>query len=122
MGIPRTDSTSFSRTSAASFPAPRIQPLRFEFKHQPLDFLSASSTPDMDFLVFVHVHSPPKTLRRRGVDGMTFTTTWMWEFHAFYFWYLIDKMSEDGWCRKLMVCETGRSHPQDSNDLSALLC
>ena len=19
---------------------------------------------------------------------------WMWEFHAFYFWYLIDKMSE----------------------------
>jgi hypothetical protein len=22
---------------------------------------------------------------------------WMWEFHAFYFWYLIDKMSEDGW-------------------------
>ena len=22
---------------------------------------------------------------------------WMWEFHAFYFWYLIEKMSEDGW-------------------------
>ena len=22
---------------------------------------------------------------------------WMWEFHAFYFWYLTDKMSEDGW-------------------------
>ena len=22
---------------------------------------------------------------------------WMWEFHTFYVWYLIDKMSEDGW-------------------------
>ena len=22
---------------------------------------------------------------------------WMWEFHAFYFWYLVDKMSEVGW-------------------------
>jgi hypothetical protein len=22
---------------------------------------------------------------------------WMWEFHALYFWYLIDKISEDAW-------------------------
>jgi hypothetical protein len=22
---------------------------------------------------------------------------WMWEFHAFYVWYLIDKLSKDGW-------------------------
>jgi hypothetical protein len=46
------------------FPAKLVlsQSARFEFKHQPLDLLTASSFPPGDFFVSSHPNSPAKKL------------------------------------------------------------